>query len=212
MAGTFRLLRNVTGLWLLHECRRAWAERGRRAHASTSSSRSPDGAAAALVHRPERRRLSRAGRHAGDGSASSAPATGQPAPASVGETVRCILESLALKHAQTVEVLAPRHRRRSRARSTSSAAARATSSSAGGRPTRPACPSLAGPEEATLLGNLLVQAIALGEIGSLAEARDVVRASFAPATVTSRRDRRTGTRRGERFAQLCDEPAVEVSA
>src|SRR4029078_2797462 len=28
VAGTFRLLRNVTGLWLLHECRRAWAEEG----------------------------------------------------------------------------------------------------------------------------------------------------------------------------------------
>ena len=34
---------------------------------------------------------------------------------------------------------------------------------------------LAGPEEATLLGNLLVQAIALGELGSVAEAREVVR-------------------------------------
>jgi rhamnulokinase len=41
-------------------------------------------------------------------------------------------------------------------------------------------PVLAGPEEATLLGNLLVQAIALGEIGSVAEAREVVRRSFAP--------------------------------
>jgi rhamnulokinase len=38
---------------------------------------------------------------------------------------------------------------------------------------------LAGPEEATLIGNLLVQAMALGELSSLAELRDVVRASFA---------------------------------
>ena len=64
--------------------------------------------------------------------------------------------------------------------STSSAAARGTSSSAPGRPRPTGLPVLAGPEEATLLGNLLVQAIALGEIGSLAEARDVVRASFEP--------------------------------
>jgi hypothetical protein len=41
---------------------------------------------------------------------------------------------------------------------------------------------LAGPAESTLLGNLLVQATALGELGSLAEARAVVRASFAPVT------------------------------
>ena len=43
-------------------------------------------------------------------------------------------------------------------------------------------PVVAGPEEATLVGNLLVQAMALGELASLEEARDVVRASFVPVT------------------------------
>ena len=90
--------------------------------------------------------------------------TGQPEPVEPGAVVRCILESLALKHAQTIDVLAVRHRRRARARSTSSAAARATSCSAAGRRTPPACRCSPGPEEATLLGNLLVQAMALGEI------------------------------------------------
>ena len=52
--------------------------------------------------------------------------------------------------------------------------------SAAGRRVRPVCPCVAGPEEATVVGNLLVQAMALGEIGSLQEARDVVRASFEP--------------------------------
>ena len=64
---------------------------------------------------------------------------------------------------------APRRRRRRAQR----AALRWTAEAAG-------LPVLAGPEEATLLGNLLVQAMALGEIGSLAEAREVVRASFEP--------------------------------
>ena len=45
-------------------------------------------------------------------------------------------------------------------------------------------PVLAGPEEATLIGNLLVQAMALGELASLAEARDVVRASFEPTSTS----------------------------
>ena len=36
VGGTFRLLRNVTGLWLLHECRRAWAQAGDGASRSTS--------------------------------------------------------------------------------------------------------------------------------------------------------------------------------
>ena len=43
-------------------------------------------------------------------------------------------------------------------------------------------PVIAGPEEATLVGNLLVQAMALGEIASLDEAREVVRRSFVPTT------------------------------
>jgi sugar (pentulose or hexulose) kinase len=41
-------------------------------------------------------------------------------------------------------------------------------------------PVLAGPDEATVVGNLLGQAIALGELSSLEEARAVVHASFAP--------------------------------
>ena len=45
---------------------------------------------------------------------------------------------------------------------------------------------LAGPEEATAIGNLAVQAMALGELGSLAEAREVVRASFPPVELEPR--------------------------
>ena len=42
-------------------------------------------------------------------------------------------------------------------------------------------PVVAGPVEATAIGNLMVQALGLGEVGSLDEARQVVRTSFAPA-------------------------------
>ena len=106
-------------------------------------------------------------------------ATGQPQPADPAAVTRCILESLALKHAETVDLLA----------SVAGAAPAELHMVGGGARNEPLCrwtasaaelPVLAGPEEATLLGNLLVQAIALGELGSLAEAREVVRASFAP--------------------------------
>jgi rhamnulokinase len=44
---------------------------------------------------------------------------------------------------------------------------------------------IAGPVEATAIGNVLVQAVALGELASLAEARSVVRASFDVAVYES---------------------------
>ena len=60
-------------------------------------------------------------------------------------------------------------------------------------------PVHAGPEEATLLGNLLVQAMSLREIGSLAEGREVVAASFAPTTYEPRETAAWSEAR-ERFA------------
>ena len=70
-------------------------------------------------------------------------------------------------------------------------------------------PVLAGPEEATLLGNLLVQAMALGEIGSIDEARSIVRGSFAPTVYEPRADDVWVAAR-ERFSVLA--AASEVTA
>jgi rhamnulokinase len=178
--GTYRLLRNVTGLWLLHECRRAWSEAGdaysfeelvalaEQAPALRAFIEPNDPAFAAPGDMPTR-------------ILDFCAATGQPQPPDVGAVTRCILESLALKHAQTVDVLG-----------TATGVVPVEIHIVGGgarnallcRFTADASrlPVAAGPEEATLLGNVLVQAIALGEIGSIAEGREVVRTSFA-ATV-----------------------------
>ena len=105
--------------------------------------------------------------------------TGQPEPADPGAVVRCILESLALKHAQTIDLLAsvtgvqPREIHVVGGGARNELLCRWTADAAG-------LPVLAGPEEATLLGNLLVQAMALGEVSSLAEGREVIRASVVP--------------------------------
>ena len=119
-------------------------------------------------------------------------ATGQSRPADVGETVRCVLESLALKHAETVDML----------RRVAGVDPGELYVLGGGARNALLCqwtadasglPVLAGPEEATLLGNLLVQAMALGEIGSIDEARSIVRGSFAP-TVYEPRATTSGSR------------------
>jgi rhamnulokinase len=178
--GSYRLLQNVTGLWLLHECRRAWADAGETYSfeelVALAEQTSPlqaliepnDPAFAAPGDMPSRIR-------------DFCDATGQPPPSEAGAVARCILESLALKHAQTVAVLgaatgvAPTEIHVVGGGARNALLCRFTAAAAG-------LPVLAGPEEATLLGNLLVQAIALGEIGSIAEAREIVRKSFA-ATV-----------------------------
>ena len=197
VAGTFRLLRNVAGLWLLHECRRCWGE----AHSfeelvALAREASPlrsfvDPNAELFLER-------------GDDMATRIQNfcrdTGQPEPESVGEIVRCVLESLALKHAETVDVL----------RAVTGAEPAELHVVGGGARNELLCawtaeatglPVLAGPEEATVLGNLLVQAIALGEIASLAEARDVIRASFEPITHEPSHSSEWKEAR-ERFAQM----------
>jgi rhamnulokinase len=68
-------------------------------------------------------------------------------------------------------------------------------------------PVFAGPQEATILGNLLVQAMALGEIGSIDEARSIVRSSFAP-TIYEPRDEDAWAAARERFAVLAAAPGV----
>jgi rhamnulokinase len=93
--------------------------------------------------------------------------------------VRCILDSLALAYRRTIREAAALSGRHVEVVHLVGGGARNallcrwTAGATG-------LPVLAGPEEATLVGNLVVQAIALGELGSLQEAREVVRGSFRP--------------------------------
>jgi rhamnulokinase len=178
VGGMVRLLRNVTGLWLLHECRRAWAEAGRTFAFEELIALAEDAAPLRSLIDPDDGRFATSG---------DMPArirefctdTRQPEPIDPGAVTRCILESLSLKHADAVAQLAAATGTRPAEIHVVGGGARNdllcrwTAEASG-------LPVLVGPEEATLLGNLLVQAICLGEIGSIADARDVVRASFAP--------------------------------
>jgi len=178
MDGTVRLLKNVNGLWLVNECQRAWAEEGtalgfdelvRLAEAAPRLVSLLDPDEATLMQRgsmPERIRQ-------------SCVQAGEPAPDSPGAVVRCIVESLALKYRYTIELLAdvtgttPAELHIVGGGSRNALLCQCTADATG-------LQVLAGPEEATVVGNLLGQAIALGELGSLEEARAVVRVSFEP--------------------------------
>jgi rhamnulokinase len=180
VAGTFRVLRNVTGLWLLHECRRAWAAQG------------ADHSFAELVSLAEAAPPLRSFVDPDDPVfaepgdmpariADSCARTGQPVPDGPGATARCVLESLALAHAETVDTVSavagttPRELHVVGGGARNELLCRWTAEAAG-------LPVLAGPEEATLAGNVLVQAMALGELATLTEGRAVVGASFSLKT------------------------------
>ena len=175
--GTTRLLSNVMGMWLLEECRRAWPDASyeelhRLAEAETGDP--------ALFDPDDDGFLA-----PGDMPARIAAAcerSGQPAPAGTGAVVRSILVSLACKYRWVLERLeAVTGREVKRIHVIGGGARNALLC----RLTADICGRevLAGPVEATALGNVLVQARAAGELGSLAELREVAAASAQPTVI-----------------------------
>ncbi|HEX4124384.1 MAG TPA: rhamnulokinase family protein [Tepidisphaeraceae bacterium] len=176
VGGSIRFLKNIMGLWLVQECRRHFQREGHdHTYAELTEMARRAGEFGALVN-PD---------HAPFGFPGEMPikieqfcrATGQTPPSSRGEFTRTCLESLALTYRRTLEKLEEFLGRRL-----------ATIHVVGGgcqnellnQMTASACgrPVIAGPSEATAIGNLLVQAMAVGEIKSLADARAIVRGSF----------------------------------
>lgn len=175
LGGTFRFLKNITGLWLLQECRRTWsADREVGYEELTSAARSAQPFAAFIdpdwsgflkpLDMPEAIRT-------------FCGKTRQRAPVGRAEFVRCILESLALKYRQVlgqIQEVAPRPVGRihiigggARNRLLCQFTANATG-----------LPVVAGPIEATAAGNILVQALCLGYVRTPTEIREIVSESF----------------------------------
>ena len=172
--GTVRYLRNVMGLWLLQEAQRTWAAAGLTADLSdllAAAARVP--AFTTLVDPDDARFLP-----PGDMPARIAAycsETGQTPPQSQGETVRCILDSLALAYRRTVRRVAGLSGRPVENVHLVGGGARNTLLC---QLTADACglPVLAGPVEAAAIGNVLVQARAGGVLaGGLAELRALIR-------------------------------------
>ena len=171
--GTVRYLRNVTGLWLLQESLRQWRREGAE----------PDlpSLLAAAAAEPVLRSVVDA-----DAPELSAPGdvpariaqlcrrSGQPVPGSPAALVRCVVDSLALAHARTLaEAVALSGRQVDVVHVVGGGALNALLMQA----TADACglPVLAGPVEATALGNLLQQARAAGVVADRAHARELLR-------------------------------------
>ena len=190
--GTYRLLKNIMGLWLVQQCKRSFDAAGRTYDY------------AQLVKLAEQARPLRSLVNLNDPRFLNPPdmpkaiqefcrETKQPVPKTDGELVRCCFESLALKYRETLGSLEELTGEKievihivgggSQNQLLSQFAADACQR-----------PVITGPVEATAMGNLLTQIRADGELGSLAEMREVVRASsavkhFEPAAWAGAADR-----------------------
>ncbi len=178
--GSIRFLRNVAGLWLLQESLRSWSDAGLRPDLRALLDEAAAAPPLAAVVDLASERFLAPGDMPGR-IAAECTRTGQPVPGSPGETVRCILDSLALAHRRAiaqVQRLSGRH-------------ADTVHIVGGGSRNKLLCqltanacnlPVVAGPAEATALGNALIQARALGVLpAGLPELRAVVRTSHAIA-------------------------------
>jgi rhamnulokinase len=188
VGGTIRLLKNIMGLWLVQECRRAW-ERGGQSYSYEEMTRLAEAAPPFVsVVNPD------------DSSfilPSSMPAalaefcrrSGQPVPVEPGAVLRCALESLALRYRWVLERL---EELLGRGLDVVHVVGGGSQNELLCQFTADACnrPVLAGPFEATAIGNVLVQALGLGLLRSLAEGREVVRRSFEVRTYTPRNPER----------------------
>jgi rhamnulokinase len=191
-------LKNVTGFWLLEECRRAWAGSG-GADLEPLLGAAGDAAPHAAFLDPD---------WPGFRSPPDMPsaieaylaATNQARPTSRGGVVRLILEGLALRTARVIEELdALREEPIRRVHLIGGGARNELLCQMTADATR--LPVLAGPVEATAAGNLLVQASALGALSDLQEIRAISRRSFEPRL---HEPGEIGDENRARFAAICE--------
>ncbi len=177
VGGRIRFLQNITGLWILQRLMAEWKERGEEqtfgellpaAEQANISSIIPVADAAFTNPASMEKAISDYCRQ-----------SNQPVPQTKGEFVRCLFQSLAKKYKDAIEGvngLLPESLKRLHiigGGSQNGLLNQFTADALG-------IPVWAGPVEATAMGNILVQAMAAGEVADLAELREVVRRSVTP--------------------------------
>ncbi len=200
VCGTFRLLKNITGLWLLQRCRRDWHSRGQDySYAELCDRARSEPAFSSLIDtdhesfvRPDRMT------EAIDRFCTS---TGQPVPQSPPGYTRTILESIAMKYRVTLNLLerltgVTYDEVRIVGGGAQNTLLNQFTAEATGRRV------MAGPIEATALGNLGMQMLATGAVTSLDEVRKVIAQSY-PVQVFEPTEADKWQKAATRFEQIC---------
>jgi rhamnulokinase len=177
VCGRYLVWKNIQALWVLQECQRVWEEQGITDTFEELLAQAEKATPFRAFIDVDDRCFLTPGDFP-DIISGYCERTGQQQPQTRGEIVRCILESLALKYRYTFEKLQIVMGRKlgrihivgggSRNKMLNRLTAEATG-----------VPVIAGPAEATSLGNIMLQLITLGEVGSLEQSREIISRSFA---------------------------------
>ena len=180
--GGFRPLKNIMGLWLIQECRRDWQKAGQILSWNDIVEEAKKAEPFRSIIDPDYGEFFAGGRMV-EKIRSFCRKTNQPVPESVGEIARCIYESLALKYRWALERLEEIKGRRIDQLNIVGGGCqnRLLNQFAADSIDRPV---VTGPVEGAAIGNLLAQAMALGDIRTMDELREVVRRSEAVETDT----------------------------
>ncbi|HEY8285991.1 MAG TPA: rhamnulokinase family protein [Chloroflexota bacterium] len=196
IGGTFRFLSNIMGLWLVQECRRSWARQGfQPEYASLTAQAARIASPNVVIDVDDPAFL-----HPDDMPSAIAAQLQRASLRPLSEPValtRAILEGLALQYRLAIAIV---ERLTGKSIRIIHIVGGGTRNALLSQLTADACerPVVAGPAEATALGNILVQAMGQGVIGDLREARAMVRASFEVTEYTPE----TGIDWVEREAEL----------
>ncbi len=178
LSGTTRFLKNIAGLWLVQELRREELESGREISYAEMAEQAAEVSAFRTLIDPNASQFAAPGNMAGK-IREFAEVTGQPLPETLGELVRCCLDSLALCYRETVDLL----------EDILGQPIKVLYIVGGGANNRLLTeitatvmqrPVSAGPTEATAIGNVLIQALGCGVLADRIQIRDVVSRSFEP--------------------------------
>lgn len=173
--GTFRFLKNIMGLWLLQQSKKAWDDKHRYDYANLVELSKEAQPFYCLIDPDHHDFLNPP--NMPEAIVNYIKKTGQKAPENHAQIVRCIFDSLALKYRYTLDALKKASPKRiDRIHIIGGGAqnqllCQFTANATG-------VPVVAGPYEATAIGNIMMQALALGYVDSLQEIRTIIRNSF----------------------------------
>jgi rhamnulokinase len=182
--GGIRFLKNIMGLWILQECKRSWDERGTELGYAEIARLAEEAGPSSFSIDPDDSRFLKPG-IVGDSMPARIEAycreSGQSAPATPGEFARGVLESLARSYATTIESI---EKCTGKPIGTLHIIGGGSQNDLLNRLTADATRRkvLAGPVEATALGNILAQAIVAGDVPSITAGRARIRQAFGIRT------------------------------